>query len=151
MNQIIILLFFQLWMGWRKPVNESNHHTLVSAAVHGLKKASEWIKSSYSCFVSCAWAKESQWMNQIIILLFPQLWMGTHPNGPSIVKIPGEEDVPLSEWVKQHPKQLGSEVLKYFKGSLPFLFKVLSVRTALSIQAHPNKVCKALGEISKCL
>ncbi|RUS80567.1 hypothetical protein EGW08_011661 [Elysia chlorotica] len=70
---------------------------------------------------------------------YAELWMGTHPNGPSICKIPGEEDVPLSEWVKQHPKQLGSEVERYFSGSLPFLFKVLSVRTALSIQAHPNK------------
>ncbi|KAK3786366.1 hypothetical protein RRG08_022987 [Elysia crispata] len=70
---------------------------------------------------------------------YAELWMGTHPNGPSIVKIPGEEDVPLSVWVKKHPKQLGSEVKRYFNGSLPFLFKVLSVRTALSIQAHPNK------------
>jgi len=25
------------------------------------------------------------------------------------------------------------------KSNLPYLFKVLSVRTALSIQAHPNK------------
>lgn len=70
---------------------------------------------------------------------YAELWMGTHPNGPSIVKIPGEKDVPLSDWVKQNPKQLGSEVKRFFKGNLPFLFKVLSVRTALSIQAHPNK------------
>lgn len=27
----------------------------------------------------------------------------------------------------------------YIKGELPFLFKVLSIRTALSVQAHPNK------------
>ncbi|GFN73913.1 mannose-6-phosphate isomerase [Plakobranchus ocellatus] len=70
---------------------------------------------------------------------YAELWMGAHPNGPSIVKIPGQEDIPLSEWVKQHPEKLGAEVKRYFKGSLPFLFKVLSVRKALSIQAHPNK------------
>lgn len=66
--------------------------------------------------------------------------MGTHPNGPSMVIIPGQEAIPLSTWIEQHPDQLGPEVKSYFKGSLPFMFKVLSVRTALSIQAHPNKV-----------
>lgn len=71
---------------------------------------------------------------------YAELWMGTHPNGPSIVSIPGKEDVPLSQWIEEHPEQLGPEVRSYFKGSLPFLFKVLSVRTSLSIQAHPNKV-----------
>ncbi|BFZ00521.1 hypothetical protein BsWGS_03560 [Bradybaena similaris] len=71
---------------------------------------------------------------------YAELWMGTHPNGPSIVNIPGREHIPLSEWIKQHPEQLGSEMNTYFKGILPFMFKVLSVKTALSIQAHPNKV-----------
>ena len=33
---------------------------------------------------------------------------------------------------------LGRKVFDHF-GDLPFLFKVLSVRTALSIQAHPTK------------
>ncbi|XP_059177855.1 mannose-6-phosphate isomerase-like isoform X2 [Physella acuta] len=71
---------------------------------------------------------------------YAELWMGTHPNGPSIVSIPGKEEIPLSEWVEKHPDQLGPEVRSFFKGNLPFLFKVLSVRTSLSIQAHPNKV-----------
>ncbi|KAH9512818.1 hypothetical protein Btru_038257 [Bulinus truncatus] len=71
---------------------------------------------------------------------YAELWMGTHPNGPSIVSIPGQEEIPLSKWVEQHQEQLGPEVKSYFKGNLPFLFKVLSVRTSLSIQAHPNKV-----------
>ncbi|KFP90415.1 Mannose-6-phosphate isomerase, partial [Apaloderma vittatum] len=34
---------------------------------------------------------------------------------------------------------LGAKVKDVFQGRLPFLFKVLSVNTALSIQAHPNK------------
>ncbi|CAG5119163.1 unnamed protein product [Candidula unifasciata] len=71
---------------------------------------------------------------------YAELWMGTHPNGPSIVSIPGYPSVPLSQWIKEHPEQLGTEMNSYFKGNLPFLFKVLSVKTALSIQAHPNKV-----------
>lgn len=50
--------------------------------------------------------------------------MGTHPNGPSSVKIGSGEEIPLRQ-------VLGRD--------LPFLFKILSVRKALSIQAHPDK------------
>lgn len=52
---------------------------------------------------------------------YAELWMGTHPSGPSRMHDTNEN---LSNYI-------GEE--------LPFLFKVLSVRTALSIQAHPNK------------
>lgn len=70
---------------------------------------------------------------------YAELWMGTHPNGPSKIHLDGlEKD--LGEWISEHPEQLGKEVNEYFKGELPFLFKVLSVRTSLSIQAHPNKI-----------
>ncbi|XP_067670649.1 mannose-6-phosphate isomerase-like [Haliotis asinina] len=71
---------------------------------------------------------------------YAELWMGTHPNGPSKVSIPGKPEEELSEWIKRNPDKLGSEVKSYFKETLPFLFKVLSVRTSLSIQAHPNLV-----------
>ena len=49
--------------------------------------------------------------------------------------------VPLSALFKLNPsKFLGTKyVEKFGHGSLAFLFKVLSVRTALSIQAHPHK------------
>ncbi|KAL8580922.1 hypothetical protein ACOMHN_039622 [Nucella lapillus] len=71
---------------------------------------------------------------------YAELWMGTHPNCPSMVVLPGQGEKPLLEWIQKHPDSLGAEIKEYFKGSLPFLFKVLSVRTSLSIQAHPNKV-----------
>jgi mannose-6-phosphate isomerase len=51
--------------------------------------------------------------------------MGTHPNGPSAVKLESGDEVPLRD-------VLGRD--------LPFLFKILSVRKALSIQAHPDKI-----------
>ncbi|KAL3847156.1 hypothetical protein ACJMK2_018085 [Sinanodonta woodiana] len=70
---------------------------------------------------------------------YSELWMGTHPNGPSKAVIAGKE-MALEEWVKGHPDKLGPKVKEYFKGSLPYLFKVLSVNTSLSIQAHPNKI-----------
>lgn len=68
---------------------------------------------------------------------YAELWMGTHVNGPSYV-IDTEED--LSVWLQRNMDSLGSDVRKHFGDNLPFLFKVLSVGKALSIQAHPNKV-----------
>ena len=78
--------------------------------------------------------------DDLCVLLSDQLWMGTHPNCPSAVLRPAQPDKPLLDWVRENPDSLGSEVKDYFHGNLPFLFKVLSVRTSLSIQAHPNKV-----------
>ena len=66
--------------------------------------------------------------------------MGTHPNGPSSVKIPGQPDKSLEDWLHKNPDALGTRMKDYFKGALPFLFKVLSVNNSLSVQAHPNKV-----------
>ena len=66
--------------------------------------------------------------------------MGTHPSGPSRVCTGSGTEVSLEDWIRQNPDGLGKQVREYFKGALPFLFKVLSVNTALSVQAHPNKV-----------
>lgn len=70
-------------------------------------------------------------------LPYAELWMGTHPNGPSTIKGSGKT---LTSVIQENPTLLGSEVLKHFGNDLPFLFKVLSVNKALSIQVHPNKV-----------
>ena len=64
--------------------------------------------------------------------------MGTHPNGPSKV-ITEEQETFLSDWIESHGHVLGNSVREAFNGNLPFLFKVLSVNKALSIQAHPEK------------
>lgn len=40
---------------------------------------------------------------------------------------------------QEHPEVLGEKLIRRFGHDLPFLFKVLSVETALSIQAHPDK------------
>lgn len=67
---------------------------------------------------------------------FAELWMGTHPSGPAVIKGTGEI---LGDYISKHPDVLGSPVIQKFGKSLPYLFKVLSVNQALSIQAHPNK------------
>ena len=48
----------------------------------------------------------------------------------------------LSDLLKSSPELVGDSVLAKFgcsDGSLPFLFKILSIRKALSIQAHSDK------------
>ena len=63
--------------------------------------------------------------------------MGTHPNGPSMLKGIGSPS--LLEHIENDPKMLGEESRKIFGDQLPFLFKVLSVNKALSIQVHISK------------
>ena len=65
---------------------------------------------------------------------YAELWMGTHPKAPALMADGGD----LVEWLKGHPEVLGEDALEE-NGSLPFLFKVLSIDKALSVQAHPDK------------
>ena len=62
--------------------------------------------------------------------------MGTHPSNPS-------KDVTtkrtLLDLVQDNQSLLSTEISEKFGFKLPFLFKVLSIGKALSIQAHPNK------------
>lgn len=69
---------------------------------------------------------------------YAELWMGTHPKGPSEIENSGSQSS-LAKWVEENPDCLGSKIREKFNGQLPFLFKVLSVNKSLSIQAHPNK------------
>ena len=57
--------------------------------------------------------------------------MGTHPNGPARVEATGQS---LLDYLKAHPSAVGTVPERYREDELPFIFKVLSVRTALSIQ-----------------
>lgn len=68
---------------------------------------------------------------------YAELWMGTHPNGPSMLK--GPNGLSLEAHIASDPQMLGAESRKRFGDQLPYLFKVLSVNKALSIQAHPDK------------
>ncbi|KAJ4825601.1 Mannose-6-phosphate isomerase [Turnera subulata] len=67
---------------------------------------------------------------------YAELWMGTHDSGPSFVV---GTKLSLKEWIALNPNVLGDKVLDRWGSNLPFLFKVLSVAKALSIQAHPDK------------
>ncbi|KAJ3658124.1 hypothetical protein Zmor_009882 [Zophobas morio] len=68
---------------------------------------------------------------------YAELWLGTHVNGPSVIK--GSDEL-LSDFLNKHPECIGSNhVRKMFGTELPFLFKVLSIDKALSVQVHPSK------------
>lgn len=73
-----------------------------------------------------------------------EVWMGTHPNGCSIVK-QGSTNVSLSELIEQDPPAFLSQSTSKAFGDLPFLFKILAADKALSIQVHPNKQDAELG------
>ena len=62
--------------------------------------------------------------------------MGTHPSMASKVFKGGQN---LKDHLAEHPELLGDKVRGHFGDDLPFLFKVLAIRKALSIQAHPDK------------
>lgn len=68
---------------------------------------------------------------------YAELWMGTHPNGPALII---DRNVLLGDYIKDNLDAIGPVVKKQFGVSVPFLLKILSIRKALSIQAHPNKV-----------
>jgi mannose-6-phosphate isomerase len=61
--------------------------------------------------------------------------MGTHPNGPAtVLNKEGVEVESLQEYLTNHPESIGVVPSGVMPGGLPFMFKVLSIRTALSIQ-----------------
>ncbi|KAK3934757.1 mannose-6-phosphate isomerase [Diplogelasinospora grovesii] len=67
---------------------------------------------------------------------YAELWMGTHPSNPSKDLTTGRT---LLDLVEDNQALLSPSVAARYGKKLPFLFKVLSINKALSIQAHPNK------------
>lgn len=81
---------------------------------------------------------------------YAEFWMGTHESGPSFLAAEGEAEaaVTLKSWVRENPVVLGDKIVQTWGPDLPFLFKVLSVAKALSIQAHPDKeLAKVLNKM----
>ncbi|XP_053662607.1 mannose-6-phosphate isomerase [Anopheles marshallii] len=64
---------------------------------------------------------------------YAELWMGDHVNGPAMVR---SNSKGLDEVIRADPHGM----IGTADGQLPFLLKVLSIRKALSVQVHPDKV-----------
>lgn len=66
-----------------------------------------------------------------------EYWLGSHPSGPSAFDdAPGET---LASYLEQHPDEVGAGSLETYGAKLPFLMKVLSAASPLSIQVHPDR------------
>ncbi|KTW29397.1 mannose-6-phosphate isomerase, class I [Pneumocystis carinii B80] len=67
---------------------------------------------------------------------YAELWMGVHPSAPSIVQYSKEF---LQNHLEMNQMLLTKSIIDVYGPTLPFLFKILSINKALSIQAHPDK------------
>jgi mannose-6-phosphate isomerase len=66
---------------------------------------------------------------------YAELWMGAHPDAPSVLV----DGTPLDAAISANPDGLlGTEVHERFGPRLPFLMKVLAADRPLSLQAHPT-------------
>jgi mannose-6-phosphate isomerase len=66
-----------------------------------------------------------------------EAWCGSHIARPSLIV---GNDKNLSEVIQENPASiLGESIAKEFGSALPFLLKILTIATPLSIQVHPNK------------
>ena len=64
-----------------------------------------------------------------------EMWLGAHPGCPSRISTDGTA---LNDFIAQDPEHiLGAGVAQRY-GRLPYLFKVLSATSPLSIQTHPT-------------
>jgi mannose-6-phosphate isomerase len=66
---------------------------------------------------------------------YAELWMGAHPDAPSVLST----GTPLDKAIEEEPVALlGAAVHERFGTRLPFLMKVLAAEQPLSLQAHPT-------------
>ncbi|KAI5122267.1 hypothetical protein M0805_002348 [Coniferiporia weirii] len=69
---------------------------------------------------------------------YAELWMGTHPKSPSHLL----DGTTLTEHLASNPSLIGDDIVTTFDagdGNIPFLFKILAIEKALSIQTHPDR------------
>ncbi len=75
---------------------------------------------------------------------FAEYWMGAHHSAASNI-ITNTGAINLQDAIREMPVFLLGERVYETYGELPFLFKILDVKDALSIQVHPTKAAAAKG------
>ena len=65
-----------------------------------------------------------------------ELWMGAHPKSPSRAL---DTNQGLDELIALNPDEALGEHAKDFNGELPYIMKILAIRSPLSLQVHPNE------------
>lgn len=74
-------------------------------------------------------------------LPWAEYWLGTHPNGPATLA----DGSQLAELLMAAPDTLGEATMETFGARLPFLLKLLSAASPLSLQAHPTRTQAEAG------
>lgn len=64
-----------------------------------------------------------------------EYWLGAHPGGPTFL----DNGKTLDEELRDHPSLVGAATETAFGGRLPYLLKILSAASPLSLQAHPTR------------
>ncbi len=79
-----------------------------------------------------------------------ELWLGAHASGSALVVLPDGSRVALAALVERDPRGvLGDAVIRRLGARFPYLFKVLAVARALSLQAHPDAEQARVGYLSE--
>ena len=66
-----------------------------------------------------------------------ELWIGAHPDSPSVARLPDGSMVPLDQLIAGDPEHfLGPESVAGFGPRLPFLTKILAAAQPLSLQVQ---------------
>lgn len=74
---------------------------------------------------------------------FAEYWMGTHSSAISQIEVNGTWEL-LTHFLQHNPPALGKSTHQPVN-QLPYLFKILDVRSMLSIQVHPTKIAAEKG------
>lgn len=68
-----------------------------------------------------------------------ELWIGAHPDSPSVARRADGSKVPLDTLIAEDPEHfLGGTSVAAFGPRLPFLTKILAAAQPLSLQVHPS-------------
>lgn len=75
-----------------------------------------------------------------------ELWVGTHPGAPSMIRGGEHDGRTLAEVIAGDPARwLGADLAAAGHTALPYLLKVLAIGRPLSLQAHPSADQAAAG------
>ncbi|RRD46731.1 mannose-6-phosphate isomerase, class I [Tessaracoccus sp. OH4464_COT-324] len=66
-----------------------------------------------------------------------EYWLGAHHAGPATFADSPEET--LADYLQHHPEEIGAESVAAHGEKLPFMMKLLSAASPLSIQVHPSR------------
>lgn len=70
-----------------------------------------------------------------------EYWLGTHPGGHAQL----DDGTALADLVQSDPSIIGEATISAFGARLPYLLKILSAESPLSLQAHPSREQAEVG------